>query len=719
MLRKRLFFILIGLITLVFGLSQAQETQPVFRIGVIDDVRGSISNGARLAVKEINENGGVTGAEGTVFRLELVIQPPQDILNLTEAINTINEARVIAVLGPQTTEAVLNNLPALQALNVPILTPAIGDTVIASDSAQLLFRIRAAERLLGNALASYLTNALQVQQITTIQLDRNSTAGRVGFSVALGQISSPIQETTLLLEGDTTLNDLVVEVVTASPQVTVVYGPPDVAAAFYNQLRTAGYFGIFAYPDARHPDFQNNIDLTALQGILGTTTWPISASDAASNAFVDAFVRGYGDVPDPIAAAAYDAIYLIAEAIGEPGDLLTNLNTLRNVDGVQGVLNQSGLVRGEISDTVAVYQLNSLGGPDVVARYAATQPIALDSPPENTDDTVERTPTATATPDGVVITIESAVQNVRTGPGLQYDVLGQLRQGEQAVVIGANVDFSWVVIQYRGQQGWLATFLLDVFGDRRSVPVITPPPTPTPPPATATPTPAPLADIVIIGASPANLTLGIPSVINVTVRNAGASNAGPFAIAATFPPDNTFASAIVDGLLAGTETIVQLPITLTTTTGNYSVAIVADLNNQVDEGTAGEANNNVFAFNYKVDNQLILINNTTLAAGNNIDLEGNITPQFDLQYTGAGLNTTSNCTQTANCIGLLPGLSWDAAHYGAITFSNGISGTFIDNASLIPGATIGMLTTEGRRAVLRVDAINPGQSITFTYRVYQ
>jgi len=41
------------------------------------------------------------------------------------------------------------------------------------------------------------------------------------------------------------------------------------------------------------------------------------------------------------------------------------------------------------------------------------------------------------------------------------------------------------------------------------------------------------------------------------------------------------------------------------------------------------------------------------------------------------------------------------------------------NVALTPGATVGVLTDSGKRAVLRIDAINPGVAVTFTYRIYQ
>lgn len=702
-------------LTLLFIITAASaQTQPVFIIGVLDDERGPLSSGARLAVAQINDAGGVEGADGTVFRLELNIQSTPPGETLTNAITALDASRVIAVIGPETTEQVLSNLPILQSLRVPILTPAIGDTVVSSDSTGIIFRIRAAERWQGAALADYITRDLNISRLVTIQLDRASTASRVGFSVALSQIPNPPQEGTLILTDTADIAGLVQDVLNSNAQMAVTYGPPEIAREFYTQLRDAGWFGIFAYHEAENPLFRDFVPLDELRGIYSTTTWPLASMAETSNSFLNAYVRAFGRAPGPVDAAAYDAIQLIAAAIRMPNELSRNLATLMDVDGVQGALNPGSLTRGETGTNVAVVQLNSLGGPDIAARYDGLMRL--------TDETevVEAGPTLTPTPEGVFITIRSAVQNVRTGPGLEYDVLGQLRQGEQARVIGGSVNFDWVVIEYRGQEGWLATYLLDVFGERGTVPVFTPPPTPTPSPATATPTPPPSADIIIVAAVPNTITLGTITNINVTVQNIGSLPAGPFAVAASFAPDEYFSAVNLTGLAAGAQQVVALPVLLNTATGNYNIVIVADLNREVNEGPQGEANNTNYIFTYKVDRAIILFNNTTLGVGGSVDLEGNLTPQPDITYTGAGLNTVGSCSATANCIGIIsPSLNWDTAHYDAITNAGGVNTTFIPNAALTPGATIGILTAEGRRGVLRVDGINPGVSIILTYRVYQ
>lgn len=592
--------ILLSLV-LVFNLSNAQEV-PVFRIGVLDNFDGPITEGAQLAVQQINNAGGVQGADGTVYRLELSVQPTGNGANLGDSIAALGQTGVIAVLGPASGEEVQNGLPILQVLNVPILTPAAGDTIIAADTTGKLFRTRAPELTQGRALADYLIRQLAVSTIATVQLDTASTAGVIGFSSAatsLGITPAPA----LLLEGGPDVTTLVTAVIQANPGAVVTYGNPAIAGTLYTNLRVAGWQGIFVYENADDRVFRNNVPRTQLRGIISKTTWPYAATDAASANFLVTYVRAFGKIPGAVEASSYDAVFLLAQAIQLPGELVTNLAGLDNATRVQGPVRPVQLPRGELSDNVAIVRLGEFGASEVVARYAAGQILPAD---QLAGGGIPALPTAT--PDGVVITITGSRQNVRTGPGTEYDVLGQLSEGEQIQVIGASLDQQWVVVNFRQQNGWLATYLLDVFGNLNTVPVIPQPPTPTPGvtptlAGTAIPTlPAAQAeaDVVILSAvqTPNPILINQPFTVTVTITNRGSTDAGPFAIAATFPPNNVYSSVNVPGLPRGqTITATMTPITLSTA-GSYSVVLVTDLNQQVIEG-AGEANNN-FTFSYIV-----------------------------------------------------------------------------------------------------------------------
>jgi ABC-type branched-subunit amino acid transport system substrate-binding protein/uncharacterized protein YgiM (DUF1202 family) len=701
-------------LTLLVTLSVSQAQSPIFRIGVLDEERGPIANGARLAVAQINELGGVEGADGTRFRLELVVQSVET-QGLDQAVLNLLQASVIAVLGPETVTDLPDDLAILQTLNVPVLTPVLDDTLLLSDDSGLIFRSRASESWQGRALADYLRTDLETTSVATVQLDVESTAANVGFTTAAQGIGIAVSPAFLLQSGDT-IEIMAADVLQANPPVIVAYGDPEQVSELYNTLRAAGWNGTFAYNHADTAAFRDVIPLERLVGVLSTTTWAYDSIDPASDAFLNDYVRAFGEVPGDLAAASYDSINLLAAAIHLPGELAQNLPSLDNILSVQGILSPADLARGELSNNVAVTRLNSFGAPSVVARYAGG--LRLDegeTPPVVVIPTAGPIlPTATATPQGVVITITNAVQNVRSGPSVQYGVIGQATQGEQYSVVGASADNTWVVINFRGQQGWLATYLLEVFGDLNTVPIVNPPPTPTPLPFTPTPSAAPFADIVITAATPNAITVGVAFNIQVTVRNQGSVAAGPFAVAASFPPDNLYSAVNLSGLGAQQQTVINLTGTLTGSTGRQTAIIVADLNNQVSEGTAGEANNNSFAFGYMVDRPYLSTGSITLTPGGAVDIENNGSAQ-DVRWNASG---TALEVTGANFIVLLP-TNFNDIHYDALS-PGVINQTSIPVTSLFTGATVGVITTDGRRGVIRVDsAVASGGSITLTYRAYQ
>ncbi|HSS97488.1 MAG TPA: ABC transporter substrate-binding protein, partial [Terriglobales bacterium] len=338
-MKKTLFGI--GLLTLIMLITAliVRAQSPIFRIGILDSKRGHISNGARLAVEEINAAGGVRGADGTFFQLDLIIQPIDGSNGVASAANSLSQSSVIAILGPESSDDVLNNLQTLQNLSVPVITPATGDTILASDSTGRMFRARAAEVQQGRALANYLINDLQAQSIAAVQLDLdiNTSASLIGFSTAasaLGHAPQPI----LQAQGNDSLAQIVNQITLSKSEIVVTYGNPASAGQLYNSLRAQGWEGFFAYSQANDPSFHDAIDADSLAGIISTTTWPYTATDDVSTRFRNNFVALYGELPGPVEAASYDAIYLLSQAIGLPGELQTNLRQLDNISGIQGLL---------------------------------------------------------------------------------------------------------------------------------------------------------------------------------------------------------------------------------------------------------------------------------------------------------------------------------------------------------------------------------------------
>ena len=693
---------------LLTSISVRVAAQYTLRIGVIDSPDGSMVKGARLAARQINDQGGITGADGTVFSLTVVDTPPD---NMQIAIANMRQASAIAVIGPETDDLVASNIARLQELSLPIITPATGDTVLLRDNSDRIFRSRAKQSVQAGALADYLAKTAGIRSIQTVQLDMASTAVLIALANSLSAYGVRISNSPVDA-ANPDLDAIAQAIERSEADLVAIFGPPSLSARVYNRLRAAGFQGAVVYDHAVDPAFTDLIPADALSGIVATATWSPFQQDAASESFVLAFARAYGHLPDAIAAASYDATKAVASAVVGTGSVSENLAALSGFQAVQGELNTADLLPGELSSNVVITQLDESGMPNIMARFRGGAQLSADDQLAVTESPTplsSPTPAPTPTPSGYTLTIQSAFQNVRSGPGLQYEVIGQLPRGTQARVLGATVDHSWLVIDFRGQWGWLASYLVDTYGNRSLLPIIQPPATPTPAPTT-TPAPPRDPDLVVLTAHPPRIVLDQPMAVSVTVLNQGLTAAGPFAIAASFEPGGRYAGVNSAGLDAGQQTTVQLSGTLSGATGPQSVIIVVDLNQEVPEGAAGEANNQVYAYNYIADRQLLASGTTTIAVGS-LDLDGYGNPDFSWTGTdlvalgGGGMYLMNYFTSIEN------------VHYDAIDTSLANLKTL--QIDLLRNATIGLRTADGHHGVLKPSNVTRDGTITVDYQVYR
>ncbi len=179
---------------------------------------------------------------------------------------------------------------------------------------------------------------------------------------------------------------------------------------------------------------------------------------------------------------------------------------------------------------IAIIALLVFGGGDddngkkVVAQPTETEtltpteepthtPGPTDTPteaPSNTPaptDTPTNTPEPTATSRNTMATILAERANVRSGPGLDYEIRGTLARDEEVFVLGVSEDGDWYQVAVLGiGSGWVSAEVVRISGNTNiqvivmptSTPTVTPQPTDTPtntpePTSTATETPPPTA----------------------------------------------------------------------------------------------------------------------------------------------------------------------------------------------------------------------------------
>jgi hypothetical protein len=90
--------------------------------------------------------------------------------------------------------------------------------------------------------------------------------------------------------------------------------------------------------------------------------------------------------------------------------------------------------------------------------------------------------TVTGTPPGPMIVVPDMV-NVRSGPGVHYDQVGVLIQGQTAPAIGRSPGGDWIQIIYPGVPGntaWVYAPFVRLDASPGLLPIVEPPATPTP-----------------------------------------------------------------------------------------------------------------------------------------------------------------------------------------------------------------------------------------------
>jgi hypothetical protein len=158
------------------------------------------------------------------------------------------------------------------------------------------------------------------------------------------------------------------------------------------------------------------------------------------------------------------------------------------------------------------YSLNSIFGgapaapaaPSAAAQVSATptQPILIPTttpvppteapsatplPASPTLDTTAATagPTATLPSGGSAsgdLNVRVVQANIRSGPGLDFPIIGTIDGGQSADVIGRTEAGDWLAISFNGATGWVSIQVADYIGDDATLPVLQ---GPAAPPATA------------------------------------------------------------------------------------------------------------------------------------------------------------------------------------------------------------------------------------------
>lgn len=302
----------------------------------------SEKNGAELAVKEINEAGGIAGKQ-----IELSYQDSQgESESAVNAYGKLMDWGMEVSLGCVLSGENASVVAAARDDDVLLITPS-GSADKCIDGNDKAFRVCFYDSFQGAAAAQYIKDNDIVDTVGVLyQSDVDYSVGLYNAFVAkCGELGITIAETqTFTSTTSTDFSTQVNALVASGAKLVFIPIYAEEASTFLTQARGKFAGDVYFFGADGLDGILGKVeqDPTIANNVLMLT--PFSADNPAENvqSFVKKYQEAYGATPDQFAADAYDAIYVIKAAVEKAGSTsgaaLASALTSLTVEGVTGVM---------------------------------------------------------------------------------------------------------------------------------------------------------------------------------------------------------------------------------------------------------------------------------------------------------------------------------------------------------------------------------------------
>lgn len=302
----------------------------------------SEKNGAELAVKEINEAGGIAGKQ-----IELSYQDSQgESESAVNAYGKLMDWGMEVSLGCVLSGENASVVAAARDDDVLLITPS-GSADKCIDGNDKAFRVCFYDSYQGAAAAKYIKDNNMVDTVGILyQSDNDYSVGLYNAFVAkCGELGITIAETqTFTSSTNTDFSTQVSALVSSGVKLVFIPLYAEEASTFLTQAHGKFADDVYFFGADGLDGILGKVeqDTSLANNVLMLT--PFAADNPAENvqSFVKKYQEAYGATPDQFAADAYDAIYAIKAAVEKAGSTsgaaLASALTSLTVEGVTGTM---------------------------------------------------------------------------------------------------------------------------------------------------------------------------------------------------------------------------------------------------------------------------------------------------------------------------------------------------------------------------------------------
>lgn len=343
------------------GGEQPAEAEPI-KIGSVMPITGSIAtfgissvNAIELAFEEINAKGGVLGRPLKLYN--------EDNRSTAEETATafqklIEQEKVVAIIGSVASSHSLAGAPIAQEAKIVMLSPTSTnpDVTMVGD---YIFRACFIDPFQGQVMAKFATEELGLTRAAMIVEQESDYAKGLAdfFKQAFESFGGTVVAVENFSNQDKDFSAILTRIKNANPEFVYVPSYYDTVGPILRQAKDMGIDAIFGGGDGwDSPELFELAGDAANGGYFSNHYSPDVDTPEVKN-FIEAYRAKYNETPDALAALAYDAAYMMAQAIEEAGstDSAAIRDALANIDfyGVSGQI-KFDENRNPIKDAVVI-----------------------------------------------------------------------------------------------------------------------------------------------------------------------------------------------------------------------------------------------------------------------------------------------------------------------------------------------------------------------------
>src|SRR3989475_3436428 len=299
----------------------------VIKIGEVGSMTGteatfgtSSDRGIQLAVKEVNGAGGIKGRQIQVIALDDEGKPEEAA---TAATRLIASEHVLALLGEVASTRSLFMAPKAQAAKVPMVSPSSTNEKVTAVG-DYIFRACFIDPFQGYVMAKFATETLKLKKAAILRDVRNDYSVGLAkvFNDNFTKMGGQIVDNESYSSGDVDFKAQLTNIKGAGPQALYVPGYYTDVGLIARQGGEVGLTVPLLGGDGGDSEKLYEIGGVALEGSYFSNPYSVDDPSPRIQEFAGKFKKEYGgQVPDSLAAQAYDAAGMLFDAMKRAKDL--------------------------------------------------------------------------------------------------------------------------------------------------------------------------------------------------------------------------------------------------------------------------------------------------------------------------------------------------------------------------------------------------------------